>query len=148
MAAAMDPCKNAFTTRSRRRHLLELQMTKLHLTNSNPQVKTCLCSPSNHASAFRCFNHKSPKRERKPPPTPNYTSSNMILLKTAIRNSMLQKGGKEAEFAENMVIRRKPPCQHRTRPQTLQIRPSPLSIVSSALNLRFYFIILVSFMIF
>ncbi|XP_020240572.1 uncharacterized protein LOC109819295 [Cajanus cajan] len=112
------------------------------MEDSYPEVKTCICSPSIHPLAFRCSNHRSlsPKGERKPPLTPNHSSSNVsagnvVLLKTAIRNSMLKKGGTKAEFAESMVIREKPLSQRLNRRKAFKIRPSPLSLVSNAHHL-------------
>ncbi|KAL5078138.1 hypothetical protein RYX36_017122 [Vicia faba] len=62
-----------------------------------------------------------------------YTSNNMILLKTAMKNSMKNEGGMKATFANNMVIKSKrvSPKQCCIRRQNFQTTPSRLSIVST-----------------
>ncbi|KAF1863913.1 hypothetical protein Lal_00031042 [Lupinus albus] len=57
----------------------------------NLRVKTCMCSPSNHPLAFKCAKHRGANRVQK---SLSYTSNNMILLKKAMKNSMLKKGNK------------------------------------------------------
>ncbi|RDX63702.1 hypothetical protein CR513_57824, partial [Mucuna pruriens] len=91
----------------------------------------------NHSVALKC---PKPKRLKRQTPKPKYTSSNMILLKKAMENSMLLNGGVEAEFAEaNMEVRRKPLSLRRrhsqNRSRTFQSTPSPLSIMSNAQDL-------------
>lgn len=69
------------------------------------------------------------------PSSSRYTSSNMILLKWAMKNSMLKKGGIETVIAENMVIIPKPSSGSLSRRSSFQIKPSRLSIVSNAQDL-------------
>ncbi|KAL2337103.1 hypothetical protein Fmac_011549 [Flemingia macrophylla] len=124
---------NAMDDGCRRREVLESEMRKVCVRERNGE-KGCICSPSIHPLAFRCSNHRrSPKRERK---NRNYSSaSDVFLLKMAIRNSLLMKGGKMGEFAENMVITEKTPSHHQTRRQAFRIPPSPLSLLSDAHDL-------------
>ena len=117
---------------------LRLDQLSLKEHSNNPQEKIkCWCSSSKHPLAYKCHYHRNqPKRERTvSSPTPRYTSNNMLLLKTAAKNSMLKKGGKEAEFAEkNFIIKRMPPSLDRPRCKAFQIRPSRLSTMSNALD--------------
>ncbi|MCH88191.1 hypothetical protein A2U01_0009074 [Trifolium medium] len=63
-----------------------------------------------------------------------YTSKNMILLKSAMKNSMEKKGGKEAMLAKTMIVKAKRTSKsgwHEHR-QKFQTRPSRLSYMSDA----------------
>src|SRR3954470_23545626 len=63
----------------------------------------------------------------------SYTSNNMILLKTAMKNSMKNKGGLEAKLANKMFIQSKrvSKTQCYLRRQNFQTKPSRLSIMST-----------------
>ena len=80
--------------------------------HSNPDEKKCMCSShSNHPSV----------------PSPRYTSNNMVLLKTAMKNSLLKMGGEKAKFAKNkFIIKRMPQQSLRPRRKAFQIRPCRL----------------------
>ncbi|OIW04684.1 hypothetical protein TanjilG_00120 [Lupinus angustifolius] len=94
------------------------------------KVKTCICSPSNHPLAFKCAKHRSATARVQKSLSPRYTSNNMILLKTAMKNSMLKMGNKRVnEFVErSFIIRNKPPSEPSCKP--FRIRPSCLSNMS------------------
>ncbi|QHO47058.1 hypothetical protein S245_020919 [Arachis hypogaea] len=65
---------------------------------------------------------------------PLYTSNNMLLLKTAIKNSMLKNGTiDEFTVKNNFLILRKPRSRSSSRPNvSREIKPSRLSTMSKA----------------
>ncbi|CAL0315285.1 unnamed protein product [Lupinus luteus] len=70
------------------------------------RVKTqkCICSPSNHPLAFKCAKHRSVTARVQKSLSPRYTSNNMILLKTAMKNSMLKMGNKRLLMKINLYL--------------------------------------------
>ena len=96
---------------------LELTLKPPH-EHSNPQENKCMCSsPSNNPLV----------------PSQRYTSKNMVLLKTAMKKSMLNMWRKMAEFAEKSLnIKPMPRTLLRRRRKAFQIRPSGLSTMSDA----------------
>ncbi|WJX30871.1 hypothetical protein P8452_19363 [Trifolium repens] len=63
-----------------------------------------------------------------------YTSQNMILLKSAIKNSMAKKGGRKALLAERMIIKAKRTSKKEcfNRRVNFKTQPSRLSVMSDA----------------
>jgi hypothetical protein len=63
-----------------------------------------------------------------------YTSQNMILLKSAIKNSMAKKGGRKALLAERMIIKAKRTSKREcfNRRVNFKTQPSRLSVMSDA----------------
>ncbi|KAL2337102.1 hypothetical protein Fmac_011548 [Flemingia macrophylla] len=96
---------------------------------SQEDTKTCLCFPSN-PKRFKTETEATLKTRR-------YTNSNLILVKTAMKNSMLEKGGEEAQFAKSHIdVKSMPSSMRRTQclkyRRAFRIRPSRLSIMSNA----------------
>ncbi|KAK7401302.1 hypothetical protein VNO78_12672 [Psophocarpus tetragonolobus] len=113
------------------------QQDLLHMKDkTNKEELSCL--PSYDYSQLGCPNPnpKKQKREKKQTLVTNYTSSSMILLKTAMKTSMMVNGGEEAEFAEdNMEITPMPLSMRRRKClqhcRAFHVRPSRLSIMSN-----------------
>ena len=79
--------------------------------HSNPQENKCMCSsPSNHPSVL----------------SSRHTSNNMVLLKTAMKNSMLKMGGEKTKSAKKEFIKSVPQSLLRHHGEAFQVRPSRL----------------------
>jgi hypothetical protein len=63
-----------------------------------------------------------------------YTSQNLILLKSAIKNTMVKKGGEKALLAESMIIKAKRTSKKEcfNRRVNFKTQPSRLSVMSDA----------------
>lgn len=115
-------------------------LQRMVLVREEKNSRAYLRFPSNHCVQLGCSYPKRLKHESETTAEAKYTSSNMILLKTAMKNSMLMNGEEEAEFAEeNMDIRRIPSSISRRHFQNhcraFQVRPSRLSDMSNALDM-------------
>ncbi|KAF9586830.1 hypothetical protein IFM89_016780 [Coptis chinensis] len=92
---------------------------------SSVQKRTCMCSPSTHAGAFRCKFHKKIQAEKK-----NTTDNKNQEDKVAAESSTRVSG-------EKVLVRRALRGSRRnktptTRREVFQPRPSRLSIMSKA----------------
>lgn len=113
------------TSRSIQSQMIKLQPIITSSINPHDQVIKPPCLKSDYSKKLEEYSPSSSRR---------YTSNNMILLKLALKNTLLKIGGRIAVFAKKtLIIRRIPRSTHRRRPRhkAFQIRPSRLSIMSS-----------------